>query len=102
MMRRVRCPQRYCATIRRDQQGGHGLLEEAQTSEPARSRWAFPCAPMGFALLSKRTAMLATSRLCAARRHRSVTVQNGTQWNISRRTCAKSSGHIWLWTRLMR
>ena len=40
---------------------GHGLLAQAQTSEPARSRGAIPCAPAGSALLSKRTAVLATS-----------------------------------------
>jgi hypothetical protein len=47
MMRRARCPQMYCATIRRDQQGGHGLLAQAHTSEPAISRGAFPCARAG-------------------------------------------------------
>lgn len=42
LMRRARCPQRYCATILRDQQGEHGLLAQAPTSEPAISRGALP------------------------------------------------------------
>jgi hypothetical protein len=68
--------QMYSVTIHRDQQGGHGLLAQTHTSEPAINRGAFPCAPVGYALLSKRTAVLETSRERAADMHRNTHESN--------------------------
>jgi len=97
------CPQRYCATIRRDQQGGHGLLAQAQTSEPERYRGAFPCVRQR-ALLSWASARPCSRPAASELRRGTAVWQSRTEPSGTSiaRTCAKSSCHIWLWTRLMR
>jgi hypothetical protein len=82
---------------------GPGLLAQAHTCEPARSRGAFPCAvrrallSVASARHSERQAAYELRKCTAVLPFR--TEPNGTSMASN---CTKSSCHIWLWTRLMR